>query len=286
MFAGDPAVTPCDLLDAADVEALTILDGSDEVAGIQQAVAVTCIQPCKAAAEELDAQCALFQVHAVQVGDLILAAFAGLQYGGFLAYCAVVEIEAGHGVIALRMLGFLLQALDAQHGLRLLAVGRQDGRLFLKLHHAVGTRIGHLVAEDASTAAILHLLHSIAEHGLEVLTIEHIIAQDEATGFATEELTSQHKSLSQTIRYLLYFVLQAHAQATTIAQQFAEHRQIARRTDDKHFANTGQHECRKRIVDHRLVVHRHDLLTDSLAQRIEARGASACQNNTFHICSF
>jgi hypothetical protein len=52
--------------------------------------------------------------------------------------------------------------------------------------------------------------------------------------------------------------------------EFAEKRQVNRRRNDKHFANSGEHQHRQRIIDHRLVEDRHELLRDGDGQRKQA----------------
>ena len=49
-------------------------------------------------------------------------------------------------------------------------------------------------------------------------------------------------------------------QLAAIAEQAAELRQVVRRRDHQDVADAGQHQHRQRIVDHRLVVDRQQLL--------------------------
>ena len=50
-------------------------------------------------------------------------------------------------------------------------------------------------------------------------------------------------------------------------------------------ANARQHQRRQRIVDHRLVIDRQELLRDAHRDRIKPRAGTACQNDplTHHI---
>lgn len=43
------------------------------------------------------------------------------------------------------------------------------------------------------------------------------------------------------------------------------------------------HEYRERVVNHRFVVNRKELLDGWDGNRIEASSASACKNNSFHV---
>ena len=56
-----------------------LLYTSDKVGGIHQALHRAGIQPCKTAAQQLNTQLVLLQVHVVQGGDLQLTAGRGLD---------------------------------------------------------------------------------------------------------------------------------------------------------------------------------------------------------------
>ena len=64
-----------------------------------------------------------------------------------------------------------------------------------------------------------------------------------------------------------------------VAEQRLEPRQVARRGDDQDLADAGKHQHAERIVDHRLVVDRQQLLRDRQRRRIKARAAAASKDN-------
>ena len=97
-----------DLLGAGDHQALPVLDGLDEVGRLEEGFVRPGVEPGDAPAHELDPQLAPLQVFAVEVGDLDLAPGRGLEAGGDVRDPAVVEIEAGHGVVRFRLFGLLL----------------------------------------------------------------------------------------------------------------------------------------------------------------------------------
>ena len=47
-------------------------------------------------------------------------------------------------------------------------------------------------------------------------------------------------------------------------------------------ADAGEHQHRQRVVHHRLVVHRQQLLGDALRDGMQARAAAAGQNDALH----
>src|SRR6185437_12338869 len=93
------------------------------------------VQPSEAAAELFQVQRTVVEVAAVEVGDLQFAARRRLQRSGVVADAGVVEVQAGDGVVRLRLGGFFLQP---------------D-------HAARSVELGHAVA--------LRILHPVAEHG-------------------------------------------------------------------------------------------------------------------------
>jgi hypothetical protein len=55
-----------------------------------------------------------------------------------------------------------------------------------------------------------------------------------------------------------------------------------RRRDEQDFANPGLHQSGQRVVDHRLVVHRHELLADAVREWMKSGAGTAGQNDAFH----
>jgi hypothetical protein len=77
-------------------------------------------------------------------------------------------------------------------------------------------------------------------------------------------------------------VVQLDAELPAVAQQLAKARQIERRRDDEDLADAGQHQHRQRVVDHRLVVDRQQLLGDALRDRVQTRAGAAGENDALH----
>ncbi|MNV81448.1 hypothetical protein D3C71_1751150 [compost metagenome] len=101
------------------------------------------------------------------------------------------------------------------------------------------------------------------------MAVEDVIAQYQRTGVRTDELFTQNKGLCQPVRTWLYLVLQVQAPLAAITQQLLKTGGILRRADDQNIANTGQHQGTERIVDHRLVIDRQQLLAHRHGDRIE-----------------
>ena len=61
-----------------------------------------------------------------------------------------------------------------------------------------------------------------------------------------------------------------------------ELRLVLRGGDDEDLADPGHHQRRERVVDHRLVVDRHDLLADAASDRVEPGARAAGQDDPSH----
>ena len=66
-----------------------------------------------------------------------------------------------------------------------------------------------------------------------------------------------------------------------MAQQFGKARGILRGADEQHVFDARQHERGQRVIDHGLVVHRHELLADSLRHGVQASAGTASEDDAF-----
>src|SRR4029079_17187746 len=126
----EEAHPPADLLGDADANALTSLQRPDEVAGVVERVKGAGVEPCGSPREHLDLELATVEVDPVEVGDLELATGRRSQAAGEVDDLVVVEVEAWHGVRALRLRRLLLQ--------------RQGAAFVVELDHAVLGRVRDL----------------------------------------------------------------------------------------------------------------------------------------------
>jgi hypothetical protein len=96
-----------------------------------------------------------------------------------------------------------------------------------------------------------------------------------ATNSAADQI-----GLRQAIRAGLHRVADLHAPLRAVAEQGLEQRLLVRRVDDEHFADARQHQGAERVIDHRLVVDRQQLLADALGDRIQPGAGAAGQDDT------
>ena len=88
MLTVDPTLAKCDFLRTGDFNTLPMFDGCNELTGLKDRFMRAGIEPGIAAAEDLHVEPARFEISAVYVGDLQLAArgwfHASRNVGGFV----------------------------------------------------------------------------------------------------------------------------------------------------------------------------------------------------------
>ena len=72
------------------------------------------------------------------------------------------------------------------------------------------------------------------------------------------------------------------AELRAVAEQPLELLGVVRRGDDQDVADAGQHQRRQRVVDHRLVVDRHQLLADAQGDRVQPGAGAAGKDDSAH----
>ena len=226
-LGGDPAVLPGDLLGHGHGKVLGVLHGADELRGLVQALHGAGVQPRVAATEGDHGQRPLLQVHLVERGDLELAARGRLHPMCLGGHVARVEVQAGDGVGALGALGLLLDG---------------DGpALAVELHDAEALGVVHVVAEDRG-AARLGVLHGARQVAGQAVAVEDVVAEDEGTRLAGDEVLADGEGLRQAVGAGLLGVGEVHAVARAVPEQALEVGQVRRRGDDQDVPDARQHE--------------------------------------------
>ena len=268
LLSRDVAHAVGNLFEAGDLEALAGLDGLDKGCGLQQGVVGAGIEPGVAAAHGLDVELMAREVCLVDVGDLELTAGRRLYCLRDIDDVLVVEIEASHGEIRLRLGWLLLET----HGLALL----------VELDDTVALGVADVVGKDRRA---VRLRGRTLHHDSEVGAIEDIVAQDERTALAREELLANQERLRKAFRLRLHRVRDRDAPLRAIAEQALEVRIVRRRRDHKDVPDARQHQRRQWVVNHRLVIDRHELLRHRDRQWVEPRPRPASQDNSlcYHI---
>lgn len=264
----DKALAVGNLLDAGDVDALPLLDDGNELGGLEEAVVRAGVQPDHAAAHALHRKGVGAEISLVDGGNLELAARRGLDGTCDVHDVVVVEVEAGHRPVRLGMLGLLLQR-------ERLAIGTN-------LHHTEPRRIIDRIAEDHGAAHALDLAPGNAQDVAETGSVEDVVTQDEGNGVAPDEAGADDEGLCQTVGMLLDGVGDRESDLRSIAQQLFKGGDVARGGDDENVPDTREHQRRKRVINHRLVVDRKQLLGNSARSGEQACTRAARKNDSFH----
>ena len=250
-----------DLLGAGDLEALALLDRLDEQAGLEQRLVGAGIEPRGAAAQQLDLERAQGEVARVDVGDLELAPGRGPDLAGDVAHPVVVEVEPGDGVVGLGPGGLLLDA---------------DGAAVpVELEHAVGPRLLHVVAEDGGAR---RPARGALKRLAQVVAVEDVVAQHQAAVVRADEVAADEERLRDPVGRGLGGVGQREPPLLAAAEQPLERREVLRGRDDQHVPDPAQHQRGERVVDHRLVVDRQELLADPAGHGVQAGARAAGQD--------
>src|SRR2546421_8221883 len=147
----------------------------------------------------------------------------------------------------------------------------------VKLHHAVTSWVGYVVREDGGSFATLS---GTLQEWSQTTAVKNVVAENQGTRLAADEGPADEKGLGEAVRAWLLGVVEIHADPVSVAQQGAEPRQVLRRRNDEHVADSGQHERGERIIDHRLIVDRHQLLAGGGGQRIESGSCPTGENDS------
>src|SRR5882672_7903366 len=253
----DIALAPGDLLGAADLQALAILDGLDELGGAQQARRRAGVEPGIAAAQFLDGEASVLQVMRIDVGDLEFTARRARYLGGDVANIRIVEIEAGHRPVRLGLLR-LLEDADR------LAVR-------IEFDHAVGSGIGHPIGVDHRAAS----RRTALGHRRQRIAVEKIVAQDQADPVRAHEAAPDQEHFGDAAGLGLHRITDLEAPLPAIAEQAAIGLLVVWIDYQQDLATARQHQRAERVVDHRLVVDRQELLVGRPRHRVKPRTAAA-----------
>ena len=254
-------MTVCNLFGRGDHDTLTLLNDLHKLRRLNKRVHRAGVQPRIAAAEQLHVERAVLEVHAVKIGDFQLAACRRLDLLCQIYDTLVVEIQTGNRVVGFWLFGLFLD--------------RNDMPIIIKLHDTETLRIVDVITEHGCLT-ILCCLNSLFQMVAQTGTVEDVVAEHHCARLITDELLTERKCLRQTIWRWLHLVRQIDTVAAAISEQTLEIRQISRCRDDQNIANSGQHQRGKRIINHRLVVNRQQLLARYHGQRIQSRTATAC----------
>ena len=115
--------------------------------------------------------------------------------------------------------------------------------------------------------------------------VEDVVAQGQGHRVVADEATADEERLRQSVGARLHRVVDGQPEASAVAQQALERGLISGRRDDEDLTDPRQHQGGERVVHHRLVVDRHELLTDGQGKRIESSSGAAGEDDALHVIS-
>ena len=224
------------------------------------------IEPGVAAAHDLDVELLAFEVDTVHVSDFQFPPRRGLEIAGNVEHLVVVEIEAGDGIVRLG-------------GRRLFFEADGLARL-VEFDHPITLGIVHVVGEDRGAAGLLSCRRQVVG---KFVAVEDVVAENQGAVTTADEVTADDEGLGQAVRTRLDGVLQVQAPLAAIAEQLLEARRVLRRRDDQDVPDAGQHQRGQRVVDHRFVVDRQQLLGHGQGDRIQAGTGPTGEDDAFAL---
>ena len=148
----------------------------------------------------------------------------------------------------------------------------------IELDHAVTLGIADVIPEDGRA---LFLLPGADEEIFEAVAEENIVPKDQAGVASLDEISGKEERLSDTFRLRLCDVFKGASPLAAVPEKFAELPAVVWRGDDGNLTDARQKENRQRIIDHRLIVDRQQLLADAEREGVKPRTGTARQQDTF-----
>jgi hypothetical protein len=109
--------------------------------------------------------------------------------------------------------------------------------------------------------------------------VEQVVAERQRHRLAGDELAPDQERLRDAFGPRLGGVADREPERGAVAEQALEERQVGRRADQQQLPDARQHQGRERVVDHRLVVDRQQLLAHAARDRVQPRAGAAGQDD-------
>ncbi len=115
----------------------------------------------------------------------------------------------------------------------------------------------------------------------QVVSVKDVVAQDKTRKVPPDERIANQKGLSQPARSRLFGILKAESPLRAVSQQLPIKRKIVRCADHENFADAAEHQCAQRVIHHRFIVHRQQLLADNSRDRVESGSRTSGEDDSF-----
>jgi len=125
----------------------------------------------------------------------------------------------------------------------------------------------------------------LAQHLRQAAAVEDAVSEHQGDGVLADEVAADDEGIRHSARAVLMGIREIHTDLGAVAEQPMEQRLVLRRRDDEDVPDTREHQGGQRIIDHRLVEDRQELLRHHGGYRIEPGTRSLCQDNALHAIS-
>src|SRR5205085_10642975 len=113
------------------------------------------------------------------------------------------------------------------------------------------------------------------------MPIEDVVAENEAARVVADEVAADEKCLRESARIGLRGVCEIESPLRAVAEQTPKERLIVGSGDEEDVDDAGEHQRRQRVVDHRLVVDRQELLGYDGRDRVKAGSGASGEDDSF-----
>ena len=199
------------------------------------------------------------------VGDLELAAARREQVVDDRERVRAEEVDADRDQVALRLVGLLLEA--------------DDPAVRVELGDAEALRVRDLVEQRAR--AVRPALELGGDVG-QGRAAQDVVAEDAAERVVAHEVAGQADGVGDPERAGLVAVGQVDPERRPVRQQLDDVADALAADDDHDLADAHPGERLDRVVDHRPVVDRQQVLVGDDRQRVEPRGRAAGEDDALH----
>src|SRR5580704_16375232 len=265
IFRGNEAFQVGDFFGTADKQALPMLDRSYELSGLQERVVSAGVEPRITASKLDDLQLLEAQIVPVYIADLEFTTGRRAQGGCYFKHGVVIKIEPGDRPVGQELAGLLDN------------IGRLVG--IIEFEHGVTVGLADMMSEYGRA---LHSPGGFGEFGAQPVPVEQIIAENKRDAVRADELTPKNESMSKTDRFILRQVVEPDAPCRPVAKKPLIERQMFGCRYQQQVADSGQHENRQRIINHRLVVDRHQLFVHGERRRVKPGAGAAGEDDALH----
>ena len=257
----NPSLAECDSLKARYLQPLPFLDHLHKCGSLGERIVGAGVQPCEPSSQSLYFKLPILKEHLVDGSYFIFSTSGWFDGSGHFNHIIRIEIQPRDGIIALRLCGLLLYA--------------EAVAMLVKFRYAISLRIIYPVPEYSRLAILFGGIDGLLEHRSEEAAVEYVVTQYQTDRVFADEVSPDGERLRQSVRRRLFRILKVNSIVRPIAKKPLESRQVEWCGNDEDVPDPGKHKHADRVINHRFVINRHQLLADALGDRVQSRTAAS-----------